>query len=140
MKKRILICFATLFMAASALHAQSVSVKVDIPFDFVVENSTFHAGAYTIRPVSNGASTTILRSEDVNEKPFLMTPCTCASDSSRHENKLVFKVIGGRYFLWQIWTAGYDNGREFFINARDTEMGSAGPVQTVVIKAVFAKA
>jgi len=69
----------------------------------------------------------------------LMVPCTCASDSARHGNELVFNVIDGHYFLWQIWTAGYDNGRELSIKSRDTEVASASPVQTLVIKATVAK-
>jgi hypothetical protein len=137
-KKQLLIVFATLFLTAGALHAQSVTVKASIPFDFVVGDSALHAGTYTIRPI-NGGSTMMLRSADVNEKAILMAPCTCAY-SARHEDELVFKVIGGRYFLWQIWTAGYDTGRELSIDSRDTEVADAGPVQTVVIKAVSAKA
>lgn len=58
------------FMAAGALHAQSVSVQANIPFDFVVGNSTFHAGTYTIRPISNAGDTTMLQSTDANDRTF----------------------------------------------------------------------
>jgi hypothetical protein len=138
-KKRVLILFATLFVAVCAVHAQSVPVQATIPFDFVVGNSTMHAGTYTIRPTSAGGRTILLQSEDF-KNAALLSPCNCASDSLKHEGELVFKVIGDRYYLWQIWTPGYDVGREFSIKRPKTELASATPIQTVSVKATSAKA
>ncbi len=139
MKKKMLMLFASLFLAASGLHAQSVSAQADIPFDFVVGNSTLHAGTYTIVPMNTGGSVIQMRSADLKDA-VVITPCICASDSGQHENELVFKVIGDRYFLWQIWTAGYDAGRQLSINPGVLEEANAAPMRTVVVKAVFAKA
>jgi hypothetical protein len=141
MKKRILILFATLFTAASAVHAQSITtMKAEIPFDFVVGNSTLQAGTYTITPANWGVSTTEMRSADLKDV-VLMAPCACALETHRHQNELVFQVIGGRYFLWQIWTADYDEGLQLSIKpSRELEAANASPMCTVVIKAVLAKA
>jgi hypothetical protein len=138
MKKLMLMLFASLFMAASAVHAQSVTVQANIPFDFVVGNSTMHAGTYTLRPISVGDSPILVRSADLTDH-VLTDPCTCASDPVlQHENALVFKVIGDKYYLWQIWTAGYGAGRELSIRprARDMEEANAAPMRTLVIKTV----
>lgn len=135
--KKLMLLFASLFMAATAVHAQSVTVKADIPFDFVVGNSTLHAGNYTLRPIGEG-SPMLVRSADLKDQ-ILTNPCTCASDKSRqHENVLVFKVIGDRYYLWQVWTAGYGAGRELSIKPSGSELEQAngGPVRTVVIRTV----
>ena len=137
--KKLMLLFASLVMAASTVHAQSVTVKASVPFDFVVGNSTLHAGTYTLRPI-NGGSPMLLRSADFKDE-IIATPCTCASDKSRqNESVLVFKVIGDRYYLWQIWTAGYGAGRELSIHPRASELerANAAPVRTVVIKTVSA--
>ena len=133
MKKTSLMFFASLFMAASAVHAQSLPLKADIPFDFVVGNSVLHAGKYTIRPMDGDGRVTLLRSVDLKHSS-LITACPCASRSSEHDSELVFKVIGDRYYLWQIWTADYQAGRELSIIPRRTEAAKTAPAQAVAVK------
>ena len=39
MRKHLLFVLASLFLVAGTVHAQSVTLKADIPFDFVVDNT-----------------------------------------------------------------------------------------------------
>ena len=137
-KKLMLMLFASLFLVAGVVHARFVTVKANIPFDFVIGSSTLHAGKYTIQPISRGDGTILLRSADLKEA-VVMNPFTCASASPQHESELVFKVIGDRYFLYQIWTAGYGAGRELSINPWEIEGAKAASMRTVVIKAASPK-
>lgn len=135
MKKLVLMFFATLFTVVT-VHAQSASVRAEVPFDFVVGSSTMHAGTYTLRTIGNADSPILVRSADLKDA-VLTNPCTCASDPAfQHESALVFKVIGDKYYLWQIWTAGQYAGRELSITPRwtVTEEASAAPMRTVVIR------
>ena len=71
----------------------------------------------------------------------LITPCVCASErTSPHESKLVFQVVGGQYFLWQIWTQGYDAGRQLSIKQREIKDSKRASTELVVIPATITKA
>jgi hypothetical protein len=138
MRKHLLFVFASLFLVAGSVHAQSVTLKADIPFDFVVGDTTMHAGTYTIQPANTAGSTVQLRSSDLKDS-MLLTPCNCASDLAQHESKLVFQVSGGQYFLWQIWTQGYDEGRQLSIKSRETQEANFVPPHTLVVAATIGK-
>jgi hypothetical protein len=140
MMKRMLILSACLLFVVSAVHAQSRTVQVTIPFDFVAGNSTMPAGTYTIAPTANvGGSAIPLRNTD-SKAAAMVLPRNYASDSVEHDSGLVFKVVGGQYYLWQMWTQGYSAGREFSVNALKTQLADAAPVQTVTIAASVPKA
>ena len=141
MKKHLLFVFASLFLVAGSVHAQSVPLRADIPFEFVVGKTIMPAGAYTIQPTNAGGSIFELWNPEL-KKGILLAPCTCASDRDpgQHESKLVFQVSDGQYFLWQIWTEGYDEGRELTIKHPRTQEAKLAPPRTVVVAAIAVKA
>jgi hypothetical protein len=141
MTKRMLILVLGLVCAVSAVHAQSRPVQATIPFDFVVGKSVMPAGTYTIAPTGNGGgSAVLLRSKDTKDV-MMALPNNYASDTAEHGSELVFKVVGGQYYLWQVWTEGYDHAREFKVRALSTQVAdNAAPVQTVSIKTTTPKA
>ena len=134
MKKHLLFVFASLLLMAGSVHAQSVALRADIPFDFVVGDTVMHAGTYTIQPMHAGESPVQLQSLDGKDSMWLAA-CTCASGQAQHESQLVFQVSDGQYFLWQIWTQGYDEGRELAIKHPETQEANLRPSHTVVILA-----
>jgi len=136
MKKHLLFVFASLFLVAGSVHAQSVPLKADIPFDFVVGNTIMHAGTYTIRPVNTNESVVEVRSLDL-KAGMLLAPCASASDRAAHKTTLVFQVADGQYFLWQIWTQGYDQARELSIRPPETQEANFAPPHAVVVAATI---
>jgi hypothetical protein len=130
MSKKLMLCLVTFFLV-SGLHAQSVSVNAQVPFEFVVGDTILPAGTYTLRPTGL-SSVVMLQSADSKNEMFI-TPFACAVDGSEHGTKLVFQVSGGQYFLWQIWTEGYDEGRQLYI--RPSPDYEAGAANTVTINA-----
>jgi hypothetical protein len=139
MKKHLLFVFASLFLVAGSVHAQSVPLKADIPFDFVVGNTIMYAGTYTIQPLNIHGSVVLLRSLDLKEG-MLIAPSASASDRAQHDNTLVFQIADGQYFLWQIWTQGHDEGRELAIRPPRTQEANVAPPHTVVVTATVGKA
>jgi hypothetical protein len=142
MTKHLLFLFASLFLVAGTVHAQSASLRADIPFEFVVGNTIMPAGAYTIQPSNLDGSMVELWSPDIKNGILLMV-CTCASDRNpeqQHESKLVFQVSNGQYFLWQIWTEGYDAGRQLTIKHPRTQEAKLAPPRTFVVAAAIGKA
>ena len=53
----VLLAAALLF--ASTAQAQALHVKADIPFDFVVGNTVYSAGAYTIEPATQSSNAAV---------------------------------------------------------------------------------
>src|SRR5215831_3523330 len=102
MKKHLIFMVASFFMLSGSLHAQSIGLVADIPFDFVVGDTTLHAGQYTVHPMTGNEAIIMLSSSDL-KTAMLIAPCNCASEGTpQNQSKLVFKVSSGRYFLWQI--------------------------------------
>jgi hypothetical protein len=134
MKKHLLFIFATLCSIIGSASAQSVSIRADVPFNFVVNDRILPSGEYTIIPITLNGSAIRLRSSDSKIAVALM-PCQCASAAGEHETKLVFRVAGTSYLLWQIWTAGYDAGREFHLNRELIEEANGDAHQTVTVLA-----
>jgi hypothetical protein len=142
MTKHLLFLFASLFLVAGTVHAQSASLRVDIPFEFVVGDTIMPAGTYTIQPLNTNDSIVELWSPEL-KNGILLSPCTCASDrdpGQEHESKLVFQVSDGQYLLWQIWTEGYDAGRQLTIKHPRTQEAKLAPPRTFVVAAAIGKA
>jgi hypothetical protein len=83
---------------AGSSHAQSVGLRADIPFDFVVGNTIMHAGTYTIQPMRAGESPIQLQSLDGKDSMWLAV-CTCASDRAQHESQFVFQAPMANIFF-----------------------------------------
>lgn len=86
MKKHLLFVFASLFLVAGSVHAQSVTLRANIPFEFVVGDTIMQAGTYTIQPGSEDGSVVRLQNYDLNDS-VLLPSCICASDPGEHESK-----------------------------------------------------
>jgi len=139
MKKYILIAFLTILTAVGSAHAQSVAISADVPFDFVVGNTTMHQGTYTIRPFSTTGENVLLRSADLKQSVFL-SACNCvSSETAPIDGQFVFKKIGSQYYLWQIWTPGYTAGRELRVKISEKESAAVREESPTVILASIAR-
>ena len=109
--RSILFVFAALVMA-TATQAQQTKVTAFVPFDFVAGDHAYSAGQYDLKSLS-GASKIIQITDNRASDTNSMLSHSCQSLSPADDTKLVFKRMGGTYFLYQIWTAGNQYGREF---------------------------
>ena len=104
----VLVAAALLF--ASTAGAQELKVKADIPFVFVVGNTVYSAGTYTISPALY--STSALLIEGPNARNIVL-PSPCSSTLPAQATVLVFDRMGATYFLNRVWVEGRTDGREF---------------------------
>jgi hypothetical protein len=116
MKKQISIVFVMLGLlatiAAPSIRAQftDVTIRVDIPFDFTVGDTTLPPGKYIITaPEPPDPHILELRSDD-GRIGVLFIANTAQATRPPEQTELVFKHIGGRYFLSQIWVQGENSG------------------------------
>ena len=99
-------------MAGVSADAQEDRLKVTIPFDFTAGNKILPAGEYTIeRGMSNQPDLLLIRGTD-NRKVLFLNADETMTINTPTETDLVFQKIGDRYFLYRIWMAGEDVGRE----------------------------
>ncbi len=102
---------AALLMATAA-HAQHENVKATVPFDFVVGDRPYPAGEYSVQTI--GQNDTTLRIDNTQEaKTSMVNSNTCSQLKPSDKTKLVFHKVGDSYFLYQVWTEGNSEGREF---------------------------
>jgi hypothetical protein len=131
---RSLFLVFTAILIVPAAWAQQRAVKANVPFDFAVGDRAYPAGEYVLKAALNDGG--FIRIENVREVSAAFTqsnPCSKATPST--ETKLVFRRIGGRYFLYQVWTAGNLTGREFPKGRIEVELAKSHETPEVVIVA-----
>jgi hypothetical protein len=113
-----------LLLVASAVQAQSNGVKADIPFDFVVGNQMLPAGEYTVSNQGSVNQAILIRSDEGNSAALSLTQ-SCSSLNPSAKTKLVFHTMGGRYFLYQIWTQGNYSGQQLPKSKAEVELAKS---------------
>ena len=125
-----------LLLATASAYAQTGVVKANVPFNFIVNKTDLPAGEYMIQPVGLSGSAMAIQSQD-RQVANLVLPHACQSTEAQTTSKLVFHRYGSQYFLAQIWTAGYEQGKELPKSSRETEVAQDYPVQNVVLAATL---
>jgi len=102
--------------------AQSIRVKADVPFEFIVNGSTLPPGQYTIQSFGTAdGKTLLLRNADKKENATVNS-INVESGKTAPETKLVFHRYGDRYFLSQVWVEGNNLGRALPKGHREAEL------------------
>ena len=105
-------CLLALLIAVPA-HAQlpGTTMRVAIPFDFIVRGETLPAGNYEIKRISDSPEGLIIR--NVNEKRdhviFETEPFETREIPDR--SVIVFHRYGDTYFISGVFTAGEETGQ-----------------------------
>jgi hypothetical protein len=102
-----------LLLGGSAL-AQTVHVRLTVPFDFNAGNKILPAGEYELRSAGqpdNPGMLEISRMDGTVEMYIHASDLESTRASS--ETKVVFRHYGNIYFLSQVWTQGTRAGWEF---------------------------
>lgn len=128
-------------VTSSSVSGQSLSerIRVNIPFDFTVQNEKLPAGEYSIGRAlpSSGDLMLSLDGRAGRESAFLTS--AVQSLDAKHNAILVFHRYGDEYFLFQVWPAGAKTGRAIPRSVREREIerqarASAGTASQKTIK------
>ena len=140
MKKIAINAFVILSLAltvtAVSVSAQSNRLikKVEIPFEFSVNNKVLPAGVYNVE--RSRENVLLIRSENNKEASASLTMSVQSSDAPE-SGELVFHRYGDTYFLFQVWERGSSDGHQLLESRtersieRETEV-SAAPSNVVV--------
>ena len=112
MKKQILwmplILIAMFASAAVSTRAQpGRGVRADVPFDFIVGDKTIQAGQIIAQGVSAADQGSLTIKNSAQGELALRVGRKVLGAEDTDQCKLVFHKYGNRYFLAEIWTAGY---------------------------------
>jgi hypothetical protein len=116
----VLLCFP------AATQAQTVNLKVTIPFDFHVGNQTLPSGAYIVRNM-DGA----LRISDSSGHLATVMSIPVSGPSIGSRNAIVFSRYGNDYFLKEARWEGYNNARGVLKSKRELDLARATPAAPV---------
>lgn len=122
-------------LACSAMNAQTVNLKANIPFDFQVGDKLMPAGPYEVR--GEGKVLIVRPANPVDAEQPLVTVLTLAAldNKLRDLARLEFKRYENTYFLRSIWDQGSADGRELVPDAREKELAKRNKPFVTIIKA-----
>lgn len=134
MKKQLLTLISLgLLLAAASAYAQTINLKADVPFNFVVDGRTLPSGEYTIQSL-NGVDKALTISGS-GQKPNIFLANSCRSLKASDHSKLVFHRYGDRYFLSEMWIEGNSTGRQLPISRREAQVAQNETAQQVIVLA-----
>jgi len=140
MKNKILATLALSILVgslAAPLSAQTITLKANIPFQFVVGEKTMPAGEYLLQK----GSSLFVSLQSFGEKSAVLSPVFPSGildGANRGEAKLYFRRYGDQYFLSAIWDGYIDKGLVIPESRTARELAksaSLGQAETVVVLA-----
>ena len=133
MKTKLMLSTTVLaLLVTTAASAQSISVRANVPFSFIVNRITLPAGEYLVESADNQGRA--LRFANLNSQARdLVISNYCGGVAAATQTKLIFHRYGDRYFLKRIWVAGNSTGHELMTSPRETEVAKDFSMQEVVL-------
>ena len=109
--KLFVLASLVLALAAMSVHAQSVRLMANIPFNFTVKDRTLPAGEYTVEPIQIGGSQG-LRIQSRDGRITALVPARFnRAGENQAEPKLIFNRFGEQYFMHQ--ALGFEGEAEY---------------------------
>jgi hypothetical protein len=131
-KNLLAIAMALPLLITATASAQTVHMRVTVPFNFIVAGSKLPAGEYDIQ--SFGTDEKLLAIHNLNSRAGILTfSNSCESLNASSSTKLVFHRYGNRYFLSQLWVEGHNVGHQVTPSSRETEVALDSPRSEVVL-------
>ena len=129
-----LILAAGLFAATltASLHAQTMDMKANIPFDFRIGNAAFPSGEYSVR--NSGGVLSVAQTSGDRKSGIFLTVGEDHPKTSTGMGTLLFSRYGDAYYLSKVWTPESSEARALPKTPREKELAShmGQPGTTVV--------
>lgn len=122
---RTILMAAAVLAFGSAAFGQEVNLRAKVPFAFVLGDKTYPAGEYAVETVTANDGSLYIKNEDKGKPALLLSDVQTAANPAKH-SVLVFHHMGNAYFLYQVWVAGSEVGREFAKSKTETLMARNG--------------
>jgi hypothetical protein len=122
MKRPILV--AGLFVAAvsTSMHAQTMDIRANIPFDFQIGSTVLPSGEYSIQH-TNGMLF-VAQTGGAHKRSVVLTVGTDHPNAATEKATLQFNQYGNSYYLSKVWTPNSDNARALVKSPHEKELAS----------------
>ena len=110
---KAVVLFFSLITSLASLNAQSTHrLKVDVPFQFILNGQTLAAGKYVIERTDPAKPNIVtLKRADGGIVRVIMTQ-RVERDNPSTASSLIFIRREGKHYLFQVWNVGAMNGSE----------------------------
>lgn len=126
----VAVVFALLVVASA--YAQSGTLYVSIPFQFMVGSTNFEPGEYTLDRVALASGMLLIQTADCRNSAIAIT-IPARSGNSDSKSKLIFHRHGDHYFLAEVWKAGNDVGRQLLKSRAEREWAKSAGARDLVV-------
>jgi hypothetical protein len=117
-----LVSLLSLLLVAGSAIAQTVHVRANVPFNFVVESKTLPAGTYDVGSIDS-VNANLLQVQFRNGSSSMIVSSNAAQNlEPANRTRLVFNQYGSRYFLSEIWVNGATRGHRLPKTSREKEL------------------
>jgi len=123
--------FSALLFLPQAVSAQADVVTLDIPFEFMVENTMLPAGTYQITKVKDGNYR--IANQKGDQKAMFMTE-TATNPTPVASFTLMFNVYGDKYYLAKFFHQGMTVGDALRQTAAEKELAQKVKPTTKIIE------
>src|SRR5947209_4663959 len=116
MKKTAYTMIALLLLIGSvavAAHAQTdghAQMRVSIPFQFNVGNTTLPSGDYTVRQINTDSNAATLQIRRKDGSANVLVNMIDAIGDTQAMTKLMFHRYGNQYYFAEVWLEGAKDG------------------------------
>ena len=125
-------CVLTLLLAVGAsAQLPGAPLRANIPFDFSVRGKTLPAGEYEFRRITDDPSSLEVLNIHQNHEHTLFNTDPVEKGKIARRGEIVFHRYGDTYFLYEVWTAGLETGRELPISKQERFLRSEMASNTV---------
>ena len=125
MTKVSLLFAVVLATAAVSAQAQSLSYRItaDVPFDFSIADQKLPSGKYSVGRVRQNTNDMVLSIDDERGRSkAVRMSIPVRVFNAKDKATLVFHRYGDQYFLYQVWAAGDETGRQFPMSKTEREI------------------
>ncbi len=125
--------------AALPVLAQTITLKANIPFEFMVGEKVMPAGQYQI---TGTGSPDVLRLEDFEAHSVVLAATQreyIRTDQPAAATKLVFNRYGNRYFLAEVVNGYAETGMRLPVTHAERELAKTASLQREEIVVVLAR-
>ena len=122
-----LLVAGTLAVAVETTNAQSSRrVTANVPFDFVVGDKTFTAGAYEVKAATSSGGAMIVRNQS-SQRSITRLTNSIQPINKDTTARLVFHRYGETYFLAEVWSGADYAGRQVLESKREKQLRREAP-------------
>lgn len=115
--------FLALMIAVPArAQMPGTAMRATIPFHFIVRGKTLPAGNYEIRRINDSPDGLVIRNVNDKHDNVMFETESVEAKKAPKRSEIVFNRYGDSYFLFEVFSAGEQTGRELLTSRAERRL------------------